>query len=139
MRLWHKDLIPFLPRQQLLSQWRECCCIARNISANGTPNHLLVNKVLDYPITHFYTYGLSVAAEMKSRGYKCDLERFIHYFTYPHETHIIAMCDVFKSWHNKRYLRQCYYNLQEKYDCGGVSDDEWFKFCHGWRKLHSEI
>lgn len=25
MRLWHKDLIPYLPRQQLLGQWRECC------------------------------------------------------------------------------------------------------------------
>ena len=56
MRLWHKDLIPVLPRQQLLSQWRECCCIARNIVENGTPNHILVNKILDYPINRdFYS------------------------------------------------------------------------------------
>ena len=48
MRLWHKDLIAFLPRKQLLGQWRECCAIARNIAVNGTPNHVLVNKVLDY-------------------------------------------------------------------------------------------
>ena len=41
MRLWHKDLIPYLPKQQLISQWRECCCIAKNIADNGTPNHLL--------------------------------------------------------------------------------------------------
>jgi uncharacterized protein (TIGR02328 family) len=32
MRLWHKDLISVLPRQQLLGQWRECCLIARNIA-----------------------------------------------------------------------------------------------------------
>lgn len=28
MRLWHKDLIHYLPRQQLIAQWRECCAIA---------------------------------------------------------------------------------------------------------------
>ena len=118
MRLWHKSLIPVLPRKQLLSQWRECCCIAKNISVNGTPNHILVNKVLEYPMTHFYTYGFAVAAEMKYRGYKCDLERFTHYFTYPYETNIIALGDIFRPWHNDRYLKQCYYNLQEKYDRG---------------------
>ena len=39
MRLWHKDLISVLPRQQLLGQWRECCLIARNIAEKNTPNH----------------------------------------------------------------------------------------------------
>ena len=39
MRLWHKDLIDVLPRQQLISQWREICCIAKNIAEKGTPNH----------------------------------------------------------------------------------------------------
>lgn len=28
MRLWHKDLIPALPRKQLLGQWRELCAIS---------------------------------------------------------------------------------------------------------------
>ena len=37
MRLWHKDLIYVLPRQQLLGQWRECCLIAKNIAEKGTP------------------------------------------------------------------------------------------------------
>lgn len=32
MRLWHKDLIPYLPRQQLIAQWRECCAIAGSIA-----------------------------------------------------------------------------------------------------------
>jgi len=27
----------------------------------------------------------------------------------------------------KWYLKQCYYNLQEKYDCGGISEEEWEK------------
>lgn len=39
MRLWHKDLIIFhiLPNKQLVGQWRECCCIAKNIQDNKTP------------------------------------------------------------------------------------------------------
>ena len=56
MRLWHKELIDVLPRQQLLGQWRECCCIALNLSKSGTPNHILVNKILDYPIDEFFEY-----------------------------------------------------------------------------------
>ena len=65
MRLWHKDLIPYLPRQQLLGQWRECCAIARNIKEKGTPNHVLVNKVLDYPVRHFWSYGRRIHDELK--------------------------------------------------------------------------
>ena len=79
MRLWHKDLIHVLPRQQLLSQWRECCCIARNIAVNGTPNHLLVNKILDYPIYHFTNYAQFICWEMKRRNYKCNETTFSKY------------------------------------------------------------
>lgn len=125
MRLWHKDLISVLPKKQLLGQWRECCCIAKNISLDGTPNHLLVNKIMHYPMSCFYTYGMAVAKEMKRRGYKCDVERFTHYFTFPHETNIAPIEDIYIGWHNDRYLKQCVFNLQEKYDCGGLTVDEW--------------
>ena len=125
MRLWHKDLIPVLPRQQLLSQWRECCCIARNIAVNGTPNHLLVNKIMDYPIQHFHLYTCLVADEMEDRGYKCEFERFDKWLridaTYP------PIGEIFKDWHNERYLTQCFFNLQEKYDCGGIPEGEWIQ------------
>jgi 3-methyladenine DNA glycosylase AlkD len=29
--------------------------------------------------------------------------------------------------HNDRYLKQCYYNLQEKYDRGIITKEEWQK------------
>ena len=127
MRLWHKDLIPVLPRQQLLSQWRECCCIARNISVNGTPNHLLVNKVLDYPIEHFFRYGRRVYHEMRVREYNPDWERFNKWFKGIWLSSEYANDAIFDNWHTDRYLIQCYYNLQEKYDCGGIPEDEWSK------------
>ena len=132
MRLWHKDLILVLPRQQLLGQWRECCAIAKSISTNGTPNHILVNKIMDYSMSHFYTYGKLVHRIMKLRGYKCNFDKFGHYFTYPHETEEIDHNKLFQNWHNKRYLQQCYYNLEEKYDCGGITEDE-------WKKIKSEM
>lgn len=125
MRLWHKDLIPVLPRQQLLSQWRECCCIARNISVNGTPNHLLVNKILNYPLTHFHFYANLICEEMERRGYKCDYSRFDKWL-HVNENHCTTK-DLFAGWHNERYLKQCVYNLQEKYDCGGLTSDEYYK------------
>lgn len=124
MRLWHKDLISVLPRQQLLSQWRECCCIAKAISENGTPNHILVNKIMDYPIDHFYRYGIFIKEEMIKRGYHCDVQKFKKYFK-SDQYKFIRMEKVFSNWHNERYLYQCYYNLQEKYDCGGISENEW--------------
>ena len=68
MRIWHKNLIMYLPRNQLIAQWRECCCIARNIHQNGTPNHILVNKVMNYPEDEFNSYAMLIADEMKRRG-----------------------------------------------------------------------
>lgn len=135
MRLWHKDLICVLPQKQLVSQWRECCCIAKNIADNGTPNHLLVNKILEYNPSHFVCYVNKVLQEMEFRGYKVskdsyvkmvsNLNRGLNCFSIGY----VAVCDsdIFKEWHNDRYLIQCYYNLQEKYDCGGISNIEWSK------------
>lgn len=128
MRLWHKDLIAVLPRQQLLGQWRECCAIARNISINGTPNHLLVNKIMDYPLSHFFSYSLKVQQEMQNRGYECYWKKFEKYIS---KSEILPadgdFDDIFSDWHNDRYFLQCYYNLQEKFDCGGISFDDWMK------------
>jgi len=133
MRLWHKDLIPVLPRKQLLSQWRECCCIAKAIATKGTPNHILVNKIMDYPIDHFYRYTVRIVEEMTKRGYTCHPERLKKYFPSANYK-FLRMENVFPDWHNERYLRQCYYNLEEKYDCGGISEEEWrkiYNFCGG--------
>lgn len=130
MRLWHKYLIPYLPRKQLVGQWRECCCIARNIYKNGTPNHILVNKIVEYPDDEFNTYAMMVAKEMEKRGYVIDKERF---WRWRRDFNTIIDSTVFRGWHDQRYLRQCYYNLEEKYCCGGVSEEEWKVFERGYK------
>ena len=133
MRLWHKDLIPYLPRQQLLGQWRECCCIAKNLFINGTPNHILVNKILDYPCSHLNTYVLEVYREMIRRGFYCDWDKYSDHCI---NKAIVNLNEIFPDWHNDRYFWQCYYNLQEKYDCGGINEEEWGKIIDGVTYLH---
>ena len=123
MRLWHKNLIPYLPRPQLLSQWRECCCIAKSIHDKGTPHHILVNKIMDYPIEHFIAYTTLVKQEMQKRNYKCDTSRFTQWLEWNPFT--IFESEIFEDWHNYLYLKICIYNLYEKYLCGGVSQEEW--------------
>ena len=138
MRLWAKQLIPYLPRLQLIAQWRECCCIAKNVADNGTPNHILVNKIMNYHPFHFSTYSNIIACEMKRRGYnvtKKSVDNFIHNFFKGFSKDIHGLCistdtnipfdELFKDWHNERYLKQCLFNLQEKHDCNGISDEEW--------------
>lgn len=130
MRLWHYKLIPALPRQQLIAQWRELWAILGNIKLYGNPHHILVNKIMDYSFGHLNHYAELVYEEMVNRGYKVNksIDKFRDMLVevYPD---ILMKEDckggVFKGWHNNRYLRQCYYNLQEKYDCGGISKEEW--------------
>lgn len=129
MRLWHKDLISVLPNQQLCGQWRECCLIARQINVLGRPNHILVNKIMDYPIDHFIRYTHKVYIEMKNRGFSCNFKKFMQYFP-EYDADIVLLTDphlesVFPGWHDSTYLNICYYNLLEKYKCGGIPYDEW--------------
>lgn len=133
MRLWHKELIPFLPRQQLISQWRELCCIAKNININNTPNHLLVNKIMDYNSEHLIMYTKLVINEMKNRNYNISQKSFDSFLKNlkiskkQYNNINLDFDDIFNGWHNKRYYKQCYYNLEEKYDCGGIFKSEFKK------------
>ena len=135
MRCWHQSLISYLPRQQLLGQWRECCCIAKNIAEKGTPNHILVNKVVDYPIEHFISYSYFVFVEMAQRGYKCNTANFKKWLSNQSFIPTKNGYELFSEWHNNRYLIQCMFNLEEKHDCQGVTNDEWNTLLEGYKKI----
>ena len=126
MRLFHKDLIEVLPRQQLLGQWRELNSIYKK-----QDKHILINFVYDYHFGHLLGYTNMVIAEMEKRGYKINLENAENYFDpLIRETQgfkIPFYENLFEEKMNERYLKQCLYNLQEKYDCGGISQEEWQK------------
>ncbi len=136
MRLWHYKLLPYLDDFHIIAQWRELLAIKGAIDKNGTPNHRLVNKVLDYPITDFKWYCIMVKQELEKRNIKYNNKKALEIYNWhcdkfsnPFVNGWSANKKPYEGWHNERYLRQCYYNLEEKHDCGIVSDSAWNKIC----------
>lgn len=126
MRIWHKELIPYLPREQLIAQWRELSAIASNIKTKGTPNHILVNKVMNYPFNDFITYAAAVRQEMTFRGYRTMDSVWKKIVSVANgDYNILPIEEIYNGWHNDRYLLQCILNLEEKYDCGSIDQKDW--------------
>lgn len=126
MRLWDYRLIPVLPNKMLVSQWRECIAIKRQWE-KGTLKHRLVSYVTEYTKEYFFNYVQLVTFYMKERKIKYNQKYY---------TEIFDFCDnemdyenrqrlVYYPEHNDRYLKQCYYNLEEKADRGIISEEEW--------------
>lgn len=115
MRLWHYKLLPYLPKSQLIAQWRELNSIFKK-----QDKHILINYVYEYPEEDLKIYSWLVCGEIVSRNYKIknpvSLDR--KYFRAP-----------FKNHHNKQYLEICYFNLEEKYIRGqkDFDDETWNK------------
>ena len=118
MRLWHIQLIPALPREQLVSQWRELSSIAGKIQLNGTPNHVLINFVTDYDFNHFISYAYYIRQEMTARKYRTMNSVWDKIVSLKPNWTLLPPEEVYKNKMNDFYLTVCYYNLYEKYDCG---------------------
>jgi uncharacterized protein (TIGR02328 family) len=128
MRLWHVELIPYLDNKRLTGQWRELLAIKGAIDKNGTPNHGLVNKIMDYDIDVFKSYVAIIYNESLIRDFNFSKKKYDELMNWE--------CDLFgsfnwecfvKKWHNDRYLRQNYFNLQEKSDNDMIPEKDWFK------------
>lgn len=100
-----------LPKSQLLSQKRECDLIWKDLAKGKKTNHILINYIWEYEDykTELASYYNLLKVEFHKRGYKfidkCDLLSYDE-LVYP----------PFKKHHDNKYLVQCFYNLQEKYD-----------------------
>lgn len=104
MRLWHTELIPYLPKSQLLAQWREL-----NSIFVKEDKHVLINYIYNYPKSELYAYTNIVLNEMKVRGFKVrtfdKMERYFEGETPANHSKLYA------DDHNDLYLTICYYNL----------------------------
>ena len=113
MRIWDYRLLKVLPDRFIISQWRECIAIKRQWE-KGTLRHRLVSYVMEHDKGYFYNYVIRVCDELFKRRikyrsiYKEEIRRFC------------GGCFINECYpeHNDRYLKQCYYNLQEKADWG---------------------
>ena len=127
MRLWHEKLIPYLPRQQLLGQHRECCALR---GKGWGKKHSVVDYVFTYAPDELVAYHYLIMEEMRHRGYNPDK---IWYnpewrgstlgetkgWSYQETVDIIYHAavdqgDIIYSEHNADYLRECIENLRAK-------------------------
>lgn len=117
MRLWSYQLLPVLPDKMIVAEWRELVAIKRQWE-KGTLKHRLVSYVMDYDKVYFMNYVLDVMAEMSERGIKYQDKYHTEICDFCEDDLKLKGLDVSKYYpeHNDRYLKQCYYNLQEKYD-----------------------
>lgn len=107
MRLWHVDIVPLLPRSQLLAQWRELNSIFAK-----EDRHVLINYIYEYDRAELKAYTDIVLAEMRARGFQIrTFDKMERYFdgvsAAPHKP--------YAKHHDDLYLRICYYNLYEKF------------------------
>ena len=133
MRLWHEQLIPYLPRQQLLGQHRECCALRGN--GWGKP-HSVVNYVFKHSRMLLVAYHVKIMHEMLRRGYTPDNEWWSRSYrgaTLGHEPVTAEDEQTFKlayarypvyAEHNDAYLKECVDNLKGK----GIDLTECFSF-----------
>ena len=134
MRLWHYQLLPLLDDFHIVAQWRELLAIKGAIDKNGTPNHRLVNKVLDYSIIEFVKYCSLVTQELDKRNIRYDKNKYTDIVCWKCDKFGTATGTIYDGWHNHRYLTQCYFNLQEKADCGIVSKPAWARIDEFYKK-----
>ena len=122
MRLWHTALIKALPTIHLQAQWREVSAIAGAIQKNGTPNHVLVNFVLDYDFNHLISYAYYIRQELTNRNVR-TMNSVWDKITSLNPTYsILPLEEVYPDKMDNLYLKICYYNLLEKYICGMFDD-----------------
>ena len=139
MRLWHKDLIPYLPDLQFRGQLRELVLIMRQWRDGGKTNHLLINRVMEYPRADLYRYFCEYEAEYFERygktldAYSSEFGRFANWSVDTKNN------TIFEGWHNKEYLRICMSNLAEKHFYGigksRITDEEWQRLCEGYKTI----
>lgn len=119
MRLWHVDLISYLPRTQLLSQKRECDLIYKNLGKDKKTNHILINYMWKCDIKEFHNYYFKLRIEFDNRGYEFNAS--------PYYVESNEYTKPFMKYHDNQYLLQCYYNLQEKY-MRGQKDFDYYTY-----------
>lgn len=127
MRLWHQKLLPYLDRQRLLSQHRECCALR---GKGWSKKHATVDYVFTHDPALLVVYHYCVMEEMERRGYHPDRT-----WDDPNwrgsmlgKVESFASKEMVEAWwmninqmggiifpeHNDDYLRECINLLKEK-------------------------
>ena len=142
MRLWHYELLPYLPDAQFKGQLRELVAIMHDWRDKSKTNHLLINRVMEYPKYHLRTYFLLYREEYKKRyGKDISNKTASEFIDFGGKCPWLTSLP-FESWHNKEYLLVCMANLCEKHHFGigksRITDEEWETLCNGYKEITGE-
>ena len=127
MRMWHVDLLPYLPDMQFRGQLRELVAIMHDWRDKGKTNHILINHVTLFGTDQLYEY------------FRCYQDawnaRYARKLNIKYADEFCNFCEVrperfrcYRLWHNDTYLRICMANLYEKYLGVGktvITEKEW--------------
>ena len=125
MRIWSKALIPYLPTKQLKAMRYE---LGDMVKQYPNIKHGLVKFANDYDCIYLFDYFFEVNEECAKRKMNMS-ERYNNKI---YEIASEKSCSTYYRFNGytfsedtNRYLKQCLYNLQEKYDRGIVTPQEW--------------
>ena len=139
MRIWHYALLSYLPDAQFKGQLRELVAIMHDWRDKGKTNHLLINRVMEYPSNDLVRYFLEYEVEYHKRYGKWLTKQWEEFKTFNDDG---KNNGIFEGWHNKEYLRVCMANLYEKHYMGigksRITDEEWVRLCEGYKSLTGE-
>ena len=142
MRIWHTDLLPYLPDLQFKGQLRELVAIMHDWRDKGKTNHILINRVMDFPkndLVRYFVYYEAVYHKRYGVWLTKHWEEFKAFDTTPIPDRSTS---CFGEWHNKDYLRVCMANLYEKWHFGvgksRITDEEWQRLLDGYKEITGE-
>ena len=127
MRIWSKKLIQVLPTKQLKAMRYE---LGDMIKQYPNIKHSLVKFANDYDIAFLGEYFGIVLLECLKRNinmnekYNIEISNIVFDNSKLETEEQVGL--KFKE-DNDRYLKQCLYNLQEKYDRNIITKEEWQK------------
>ena len=144
MRLWHPDILPYLPDMQLEGQLTDLYRVYNKVRSCESPNHLLVNFVDDYHPAELSWY-FDIYREVYRRRFGYDLSK-AHVYRFA-ETDIPEerSNDVvpFPDHMDEGYLDVCMMNLYEKhrYAVGKsrISEEDWDRLACGYEDITGQV
>lgn len=142
MRIWHYKLLPYLPDNQFRGQFRELIAIMHDWKNKGETNHVLINRVMEYPKNELFAYFQLYCAEYNKRYNKQVNSKYadeFYDFVKEEKLNDFETEDkIFVGWHNQVYLKICMANLYEKFLGAGknkITLSEWSKLKAGYEKI----
>ena len=143
MRIWHKDLLEFLPYHLIYEQYLDVQEIKSDIDVYSDIRDPLCKRIMEYSPEHFYTFCVDILVpELTKWKIPYNYQTFeikSDWYWYTKLDPFMPTVDrdrLFDGWHTTRYLQQCILILEEMYDCKMIEYKDWFKIINGVRYMN---